>query len=170
MDLQTIGLLDQAICQVMRHLEGFVFREAVFGDQPRQEGAVNAPSHIMPRGNGEERARVVIEAHGVVEARRLRGLLAETHHALGTVKEPPGRPQAQAGIVAGERRQLAAEGRLIQREQNDGEVALVAKAVEQRAQRVDIIGRPREYRRPCRGRSARRSGGCGCARCRDESA
>ena len=72
---KLVRLLDQAVGQVVRHFEGLVFVEPMFGDQPGQEGAIHAPRHIVPRGNGEEGARVVVEADGVVEARRLRRLL-----------------------------------------------------------------------------------------------
>ncbi len=82
-----------------------------------------------------------------------------------------GGPELQARIVAGQRRQLAAVGGLIQREEDDRQLGLVAEAVQQRLQRVHVVGRHRECRRPCRGR--KRSKSCAIVvaeRCRDGSA
>ena len=119
---------------------GFVLRQAVLGDQAREERAIDTARDIVPRGNGKKCARVVVEADGVVEARRLGGLFAEPAHALGAVVEPPGRPELQRRVDAGQRRQLARIAGFVQREGNHGEVGFGADAVEQRLQPGDIVG------------------------------
>ena len=94
----------------MGKLEGLAFVETVLGDQRGEEAAVHAARNVMPRGDGEEGARVVVEADGIVKARGFCGGAAEAQHAFRAVMEPPRRAQAQAGIVAGERREFAAVG------------------------------------------------------------
>ena len=111
--------VNQPVRQIVRHFKGFVFVEAVFGDQSGKESAIHAAGHVVPRGNGEEGAGIVVEADRVVEARRLRDLFAEAHHAFGAVVKPPGRAKAQAGIMSGERREFAAVGGFVEREEND---------------------------------------------------
>ena len=124
----------------MRDLVRLVLVEPVLGDELGQKPAVDAPRHVVPCGDREIGARVVVEADGVVEAGGLRRELAEAAHAAGAVEEPPGRPEPQARIVAGERRELAAVGALVEREQDQREVRLVAEAIEQRLQRAHIVG------------------------------
>ncbi len=80
---ELVGLSDQVDGEVLDYFEGFVFVEAMFGDQAAEEGAVDSAGHVVAGGNGEEGPGVVVEAYGVVEAGGLGGLLAETHHALG---------------------------------------------------------------------------------------
>src|SRR5207253_9446577 len=65
---------------------------------------------------------------------RLGRELPEAAHALGAVEKPPGRPEPQRRVVPGKRRELARDRRLVEHEQDDGEVALVAEAVEQRSE------------------------------------
>src|SRR5580693_2060044 len=108
----------------------------MFSDQAAEKCAIDAPRHIVPRRNREERPRVVVESDRVVEPCRFGGQLAETHHALRTVMKPPRRSEAQAGIMSGERGQFTADGGLVKHEQNDGEVLFVAEAIEQRPQRM----------------------------------
>ena len=51
----------------MRHFVRFIFIDPVFGNQPRQKGAVDAARHIMAGGYRRKGARVVVEAYGVIE-------------------------------------------------------------------------------------------------------
>src|SRR2546422_9842475 len=74
--------------------------------EPREIVRVDAARQIVPGGNRAERAGVIVEAGGLVDPSGLRGALAEAPHAFDRVVEPPGRPEAQGRIVAGERRQL----------------------------------------------------------------
>ncbi len=62
------------------------------------------------------------------------------------VVEPPGRAQAQRRVVPGERCELAAVGGLIQREQDDRELRLVAEPIQQRLQRLHVLRRLRNIR------------------------
>ena len=124
-----------------RQFHCLILINAMFGHQLRQESRIDAPGHIVPRRNRQKRPRVVIESHRVVEARRLRRLLAESAHPFRAVVEPPWRAQFQARIMPGQRRQFPAVGRLVQREQNDRQPRLVAEAVQQGPQRVDITRR-----------------------------
>ena len=54
--------------------------------------------------------------------------------------KPPGRPEPQARIVAGQRSKLPRVSALIEREQNDREVAGVAHRIKHRLEGVDIFG------------------------------
>ena len=98
---ELVGLSDQVDGEVLDYFEGFVFIEPMFGDQAGEEGAVDAAGNVMARRDGEESASVIIETYRVVEAGGLSGLLAEAHHALWRVVEPPGRTKFERGIVAG---------------------------------------------------------------------
>src|SRR6185312_16357397 len=116
--LQAVGTLGQAIRQVRGDLGCLLEVEAMLGDQPSQERAVDAARNIVPRRDGQEGAGVIVESDGVVEPGRFRRVLTKTQHSFGTVVKPPGRPQLQARIVARQRRQLTAVASLIQGEQN----------------------------------------------------
>ena len=70
--------------------------EPVFGDEAREERAVDAARDVVPRRNRQEGARVVVEADGVVEAGGFGGLLAEAPHPFRAVVEPPGRAELAA--------------------------------------------------------------------------
>ena len=100
----------------MRHFVRFIFIDPVFGNQPRQKGAIDAARHIMAGGYRRKGARVVIEADGVIKSRQLRRHFAEAAHALGAVMEPPGGPQLEGRIDAGERRQFTGVARLVEGE------------------------------------------------------
>src|SRR6185312_6366810 len=90
---EPIGPLRQAISEIDGGLGGLVFGKAMLGDEPRQKSAVDPACDVVARRNREERARVVVEADRVVEARGLRRQLAEAAQPLGTVVKPPGGTQ-----------------------------------------------------------------------------
>src|ERR1035437_8515861 len=133
LSLQSIRLFDQSVGERVGHFKRLVLAQPVLGDQPGQEGTVDAPRHVVPRGNGQKGTGIVVETHRIVETRRLRRLLAVAHHALRTVMEPPCRTQPQAGIMPGQRSQFAAVGGLVQGEEDKSELALIAEAIEQGA-------------------------------------
>ena len=133
--LEPVRLFRERIGQFLRKLVGLVLPQAMFGNEAREKCAIDPARHVVAGRYGRKGAGVVIEADGVVEAGRLGGHLAETAHALRAVVEPPGRPELQRRVDAGQRRQLARVARFVQREDDDGEVALGADAVEQRLQR-----------------------------------
>src|SRR6185437_7584274 len=105
---EPVGLLRQTIGEIDRGLGGLVLGKTMLGDEAREKGAVAAARGVVARRNRQERPGVVVEADGVVEARRLRRLLAEAAQTLGTVVKPPGGTELEHRIVAGERRQLPA--------------------------------------------------------------
>src|SRR3546814_3601314 len=80
------------------------------------KGAIHPPRDIVPRGDRQESARVVVEADTIVEARGLGNALAEAAHPLGAVVEPPRRTDPTRGIMARQRRQLARIPVLVERE------------------------------------------------------
>src|SRR5450759_1800932 len=129
--LELVRALRQTVGELGRQLESLVLLDLVLGNKLGKETAVHPPRHIVTRGDRKEGARVVVEADGVVEACRLRRLLAKPLHALGAVVEPPWRAQPENRIVPCQRRELARIRRLIQREKNDGQIALVAEAIEE---------------------------------------
>ena len=65
----------------------------MLGDQARQEGAIDPSRDVVPRGDGEKGARVVVEADCVIKARGFGRLLPEAQHPLNRVMKPPGRPE-----------------------------------------------------------------------------
>ena len=91
-----------------------------------------------------EGARVVVEAGGVVQARRLDHLVEVAAHAVEAVVEPPGRAEPQRRVVAGQRGQLAGVGRLVQGEQDQRQPRVVAEGVEQRLQVARELGGSRD--------------------------
>ena len=146
---EFVGGLDEAVGEILGDLEGLVLLEPVLGDQAGEEAAVDAPRHVVAGRDRQEGAGVVVEADGVVEAGGLGHRLAVAAHALRAVVEPPGRAELQRRVMAGQRRQLARIGGLVEGEEDDREVALVAEPVEQRLQRRDIVGRARDVGTPC---------------------
>src|SRR5579862_9738899 len=106
--LQPVGLANEVVRQIACEFHGLALIEAMFGDQAREPDAINAAGNIVARRDGEERTRVVVEPHRIVEARSLGDIFAEAEHAFRTVEEPPRRAQAEAGVVSGERSQLTA--------------------------------------------------------------
>jgi hypothetical protein len=94
-------------------------------------------------GDREEGARVVDEAGAAVEAGRLGHGGAKAQDRVGGVEEPPGCPDVHARVEAGERRDLAREGRLVHREEDEMEIGVLAVALEQRAQLLHVARRQR---------------------------
>src|SRR4029077_8436003 len=144
--LQPIRLLDQAVCEILRHFQSFVFLKPVLGDLLREKAAIHAPRHIMPSRNREEGTGIIVQTNRLVEARRLGHTLAEPSHPLRAVVKPPRRPEPQARIVPPHWSQFPAVSRFIQSEKNDRQIALIAELIEQRAKRVHIICRHRDIR------------------------
>src|ERR1700746_475697 len=104
--LQPIRLLDQPVCEILRHFQSFVFLKPVLGNLLREKGAIHAPRHIMPSWNREEGSGIIVEPNRLVEARRLGHTLAEPSPALRAVVTPTPRPEPQARIVPPQRGQF----------------------------------------------------------------
>src|SRR5438552_5505176 len=138
--LELVCPLCERVRELPCELEGLVLIDLVLGDQLREKSAVHATSNVVPSGYRKKRARVVVEADGVVEACRFGHLLPKALHARGAVIEPPWRSELQNRIVTGEGSQLAGVCCLVQREEDQGELALVAESIEQRLQCTDIFG------------------------------
>ena len=79
-------------------------------------------------------------------------------------------PELQARIMAGERRQLARIGALVEGEEDDRQPGLVAEPVEQRLQRLDVVGAGRDVGALVAAIGARTASDCGCGTRRDGSA
>src|SRR5256884_1759126 len=118
---QLVGLLRQIVGERPRHPAGIARIDHVARDQARQEVRVGAPRQIVPGGNRAERARVVVEAGGLVDPRGLRGALPKAAHAVQGVVKPPGRPEAPGGLMPGELRPLPAVGGLVERADHERE-------------------------------------------------
>src|SRR5258708_30160115 len=103
----------------------------MMGHKLGQNRTVDPPCHIMPPRDRQERARIVIETHGIVEARGFGHLLSETQHSFFAVIEPPRRTKSEAGIMPGETRHLPAESRFSQRKKNDRNSALLAQPTQE---------------------------------------
>ena len=136
---QSVAPLRQPVGELPCKLVGLIFVKPVFGDAGCEEGAVAAPRHIVPRGNREVCASVVIEADAVVEAGRLCRQFHETLHAIRAIEEPPCGAKAQGRVVASEGRQLPAVGCLIERKENEGQSGIISQFVEQGLERVHIV-------------------------------
>src|SRR4051794_33978595 len=65
--VESIRLLGEAVGKIVREFVRFVLVETMGGHQAGEESAVDAARHVVPGRNGEIGARVVVEAHGVVE-------------------------------------------------------------------------------------------------------
>src|SRR5262245_20566775 len=98
--LQPVGALGETVGKLRRKLEGFVLLHPVLGHKHCKVPAVDPSRHVVPRGDRQERTRVVVEADGIVEAGRFRHLLAKAQHAFGTVVEPPRGTELQSRVVS----------------------------------------------------------------------
>src|SRR5712664_946501 len=85
----------------------------------------------MACGNGRVCTRIIIKASRIIDPCRLHHLLKETLHAIPTIKKPPGRPQAQGWIMPGQRSKLPTIGSFIQGKEDNCQVTLTTKEVEQ---------------------------------------
>src|SRR6202012_5872057 len=86
---QPISPLGEGTGKLDSHFRCFPSGQAMFDDELSEQTAIGASRQIVSRRDGKEGARVVVEAHRVVEAGRFGGRLAEPAHAFGTVVEPP---------------------------------------------------------------------------------
>src|SRR5712692_6163133 len=120
--------------------------DSMLRNQTRKKGAINAPRHIVSRGNRKKRTSVIIETDSVVEAGGLRGVFTKTHYAFGTVMEPPCGTEPETGIMSGKRGKFTAVGRFIEGEQNDSESRFIPEAVQQWFQRPHKVGRHGDVR------------------------
>ena len=121
-------------------------REPMFGDEAGEEAGVDRRAMSWRAGIvRSERASslkpTVLAKPAVSVDQR-----AEPPDALRAVVEPPGRPEPEGGIVAGERGELAAVGALVQGVDDHGQAGLVAEPVEQRLERPDVVHRLRDVR------------------------
>ena len=142
----------------------------MLGDQAGEERAVDPPRDVVPRGDRQEGAGVVVEADGVVEARGLGRLLAEAAHAFGAVVEPPGRAELAGRVVAGQRRQLARVGGLVEREEDDREAAARCRSGRAAACSARTYSVARRDVGALVAAEAVKRRGCGCGTSRDGSA
>ena len=100
--------------QVLRGVRGVLLRHSVLRHQLGQVAGIEPPGHVVAGRDAQQGPGVVVEADGVGESGRLDDRAVEAADAFGAVEEPPRRPKAQCGIVPGQRRQLAAVGRLVE--------------------------------------------------------
>src|SRR5450631_1509292 len=112
----------------------------MFRHQSGQKSAVHAASDVVARGYGEKRAGVVVESDGIVKTCGFGSQLAEAHHAFRAVEEPPRRAEAETGVMPSQGRQFATIGGFIQGKEDKSQRGVVAEAVQQRLQSVNVIG------------------------------
>src|SRR5215468_17074 len=96
--LKPISFFRQRVRKLAGELNRLVLPELMFDHQLRQICRIYSPRDIVPRRNGQESSRVVVEPHRIVEAGGLGHPSAETHHPFRTVMEPPRWPESQARI------------------------------------------------------------------------
>ena len=87
-----VGLFGQVVRQIDGGLDCLVQAEPMLQDQTREIAGIDATEEVVPSRYRCERPRVVHEARGVVEARRLGGRLPEPAHALGESRNHQGHP------------------------------------------------------------------------------
>ncbi len=138
--LEFVGFADEVDCEVLDDFEGFVFVEAVFGDEAAEEGAVNATGYVVAGGDGEEGAGIVVEAYGVVEASGFGDLFAEIASCLRGSRGTTRADRVEGRIVAGQRGEFAGEAGLVEGEEYEGEAGVVAVLVEERAEVAGVLG------------------------------
>ena len=105
----------------------------------RRQRSCRAGSAVRARASSTKPARLYSPAVSVDP-------VEEAVDARRAVVEPPGAAEQHRGIVAGERRKLAAVGALVEREENDREARVVAARLEQRSQAARPVGRDRDVR------------------------
>ena len=103
-----------------------VLIQAMGVDEVGEIGAIDPARHVVAGGNRQIGAGVVVEADGVVEARRLGGS-SRKRRMPSAVEEPPGGPEPQGRIMPGQRRELARIAGLVEGEEDDGQAGLVAE-------------------------------------------
>src|SRR6478752_8875761 len=74
---EFVGPFGQTVRQLGREIKGLVLVDPVLGDQLREIPTVDAARDVVPRRDRQERARIVVEADGVVKAGGLGGLFAK---------------------------------------------------------------------------------------------
>ena len=124
-------------------------------DMPSNKAAevvcVDAARQIVSSRNRAKGARVVVEAGGVVDASRLRRLLAEADHSFDGIVEPPRRSEAHCWVVTCNRSELAGICRLVQREHHERKTRIVSVRVQERRQISRVFGAGREMSPPVSG-------------------
>ena len=143
---QPVRAANEPVRELPREAARLVLADEAGLDLSAEPAARAAPPQVVPRGKRGEGAGVVDEAREVVEPGRLGDPVEEPVDARRAVVEPPRAAERDRGIVACERRQLAAVRALVEREQNDGEAGVVAVRLEQRAQPPRPVGRNRDVR------------------------
>jgi hypothetical protein len=140
MTLQLVGLFRQAVRQIDGHFGRLILIQQAPADHFRQIGAVDSPRHIMSGRNGEKGPRIVIETDRIGESGRFHDEAFVAHHPLGTVEEPPGRPELKERVMAGQGGQFAAVGALIEGKEDHRQTGLVSETVQEGFECSDVIG------------------------------
>eukprot|EP00958_Prasinococcus_capsulatus_P028142 scaffold6341_cov188-Prasinococcus_capsulatus_cf.AAC.1 len=132
---QAVDLCGAADGELVDGLARLVGREHLREHEAGGPVAGGAAPELVAHRDGGQRARVVVEAGEVEEARGLGHLVEVAPHAVARVVEPPGRAHLQRGVHARQRRQLARVQRLVQGEDHQAQARVRAVALQQRAQR-----------------------------------
>src|SRR5450631_1540333 len=120
---QAIRGFRQSISKIDGDIGGLILVQPLCCNQLCEIGAIHPSCEVVACRNGSECARVVVEPHRIVKPGRRGRAAPVTQHCLRCVVEPPGWSQPQTGVMSGQRRQLARVSALIQREENQGEIA-----------------------------------------------
>ena len=129
--LKFISMFGEIDRHILNHFICIIFINDVTNSQTRQPIGRCASPHIVPRRDGAEGTRVVVEACRVIQSRRFHDLIEVTRHSVQTVVEPPWRTEFQRGIVSGQRSEFARVGGFIEREQDQGKMRIVSIFVQQ---------------------------------------
>ena len=118
-----VAAFGQAVSQFLNDYAGNLQVEDMFSGLAGQPvGSCPAPKVVAGR-DGTESPGVVVEAGQVVKTCRFHHRVQVTLHATQwAVKEPPGRPEFDGRIMAGQRSQFPGIAGLIQGEENQREV------------------------------------------------
>src|SRR6478672_6182226 len=100
--------------EIVRQRAGHLSRVRHVDDMPGYEAGepvgIDASRQVMPRRNGAEGARIVVEASRVINAGGLSRALAKPLHAFDGIVKPPGRAESQGGVMPGQRREFPGVG------------------------------------------------------------
>src|SRR5829696_6050191 len=138
--LEPVGFPGETVGELARHVVG-VFLVHHTGDDRACEPVAGDPApYVVARRDGGEGPRIVVEARGVVQTRRLHHRVQVAPHAKGTVEEPPRCSEEQGRVVSCHGRELPGVGALVKGEGDKAEARVVAKLVQEGTQPTRPVG------------------------------
>ena len=140
----TARPLREVVGQLASHRGRLVLVHDAADDETGEPVRARAAPDVVADRDRAEGARVVVETDRVVQPGRLDDLVEIASHAVEAVVEPPRRPEPDGRVVAGQWRELAGVGRLVEREQDQGETRIVPEPFQERPEIACELRRNRD--------------------------